>query len=334
MSFSQFRRALPGLLAALLLAAGAAFTGCSKPPDAWKAAREGQKHLLVTFPPLYCLAHAVAGDDAYALCFLSTTGPHEYQFNPIDAVKARGADLIISNGLGLDDTFIARLNNKSAKVPVLEAGEAIPEDLLLPMDDHDEDDHGKEEKGHHHHHGANDPHVWLGPPQAMAMADAIAKKLAEIDPPHAEGYAKRAAELKGRLRKLHEDGRERLAGKKNRKVLTMHESMSYFAKAFGLETVGSIQIRPGDDPDAARIGRLEKVCRDKGVAVVTYEPQYPRAQSELLQSQLRSRGLDVRLAEFDPLETAPLGPDGVNPAPGYYLDKMRANVDNLAKALP
>jgi ABC-type Zn uptake system ZnuABC Zn-binding protein ZnuA len=323
--------------AALLLVAG--FAGCSRPPDPWKDAKAGQKHILVTFPPLYSLAHAVAGDDAYVLCFLTTQGPHDYQFNPVDGIKAKGADLLISNGLGLDDTFVGRLNDR-AKVPVLNLGKELPEDLLLDMADEDEHkaepNKGDKKDKHagHHHHGDHDPHVWLGPPQAMVIADAIGKKLAEIDPSHRDGYLKRAAQLKDELKKLHEEGKAQFAAKKNRKIVTMHESIGYFARAFDLDVEGAIQPQPGQAPDAAQLAKLEKICRDKDVGVITYEPQYSKAQPELLQKQLEGKGLKVRLAEFDPLETAPPAADGVNPPPSYYLEKMRANIDHLAKAMP
>src|SRR5207248_11297581 len=66
------RRNIFWLLSGLLIVFGIGFAGCSRPPDPWKEAKAGQKHVLVTFPPLYSLTHAIAGDDAYVLCFLST----------------------------------------------------------------------------------------------------------------------------------------------------------------------------------------------------------------------------------------------------------------------
>ena len=62
--------------------------------------------------------------------------------------------------------------------------------------------------------------------------------------------------------------------------------------------------------------------------------KYSKSQPVLLQKQLKSKGLDVKLIEFDPLETAPLAKDSPNPDPGYYLQKMRENIEALAKALP
>jgi zinc transport system substrate-binding protein len=340
------RRNLFWFLGALFLFCCLGFAGCSRAHDPWKSARAGQKHILVTFPPLYSLTHAIAGDDAYVLCFLTTTGPHEYEFSPTDAIKAKGAHLIIHNGLELDDALVEKLNNQ-AKVPTLAVGKALPEDKLLEMGDDDEpkgDEKAKKEdkharkhggkEGHAHHHGAHDPHIWLGPPEAMLIVDAIAAKLAEIDSQQGSAYGKRAELLKEKLKKLHDEGMEQFKSKKNLKVVTMHDSMGYFARAFGLEVVGTILPQPGAEIEAARIAKLEDLCKKKQVGLITYEPQYTDTQPKLLQKQLKNRGLDVRLAEFDPLETAPLSTDSVNPDADYYLRKMRENIDRLARELP
>jgi zinc transport system substrate-binding protein len=319
------RRTVARLAAILLLAMGVLSAGCSRPADPWKAAKEGQKRILVTFPPLYCLTSAVAGDDAFVLCFLNTEDPHSYKFEAVDAVKAKTADLLIYNGLGLDDKFVERLNART-KVKTLNVGDALPDTMLLEL--------GAAEDDGHHHHGSHDPHIWLGPPQAMEIADAIAGELAKLDPTHKEGYNKRAAKLKDDLKKLQAAGQARFKEKKSRKVVTLHDSMGYFAKAFGLEIAGSIQIEPHHDPEASRISQIEKLCRDKGVNAVTYEPLENKAQPEIIQKQLKNRGYPLALAEFDPIETAPLAKGSVNPDPGYYMEKMRANIDNLAKALP
>jgi zinc transport system substrate-binding protein len=240
-------------------------------------------------------------------------------------VKAKTADLLIHNGLGLDDKFVERLTART-KVPTLNVGNALPAAMLMDL--------GESEDDGHHHNGAHDPHIWLGPPQAMEIADVIAAELAKIDAPHKEGYQKRAAKLKDDLKKLQADGQARFKDKKSRKVVTLHDSMGYFAKAFGLEVAGSIQIEPHEDADPGRIARIEKLCRDKGVNAVTYEPFENKNQPEIIKKQLNNRGFKIELAEFDPLETAPLAKDSVNPDPGYYMEKMRANIDNLAKALP
>src|SRR5438876_1095554 len=70
-----------------------ALPGCTPAKDVWQEAKPGQKRILVSFAPLYCMTRAVAGEDAYVLCLLTTTGPHEFRDNPLDMLKLRKADL-------------------------------------------------------------------------------------------------------------------------------------------------------------------------------------------------------------------------------------------------
>ena len=66
-------------------------SGCTKLPNYWDEAKPGQKRILVSFPPLYAITHAVAGDDAYVLSMLSVNGPHGYDFNTTDLSKVNKA---------------------------------------------------------------------------------------------------------------------------------------------------------------------------------------------------------------------------------------------------
>jgi zinc transport system substrate-binding protein len=303
--------------------------GCSTAKDPWADVPGGPPRVLTTFPPLYCFAANVAGDKAAVLSLLDQTGPHGFEPRAEDALKLRKANLLLVNGLGLDD-FIGRLVKQSANksLAVVDLGKKLEDDhheLLLPMAEHKHENGG----GHkHHHHGEHDPHVWLGIPQAVEMVKIIKKALQEKAPANAAAYEKNAADYVKELEGLQEEGKKQLKAKKNRKLITHHESLAYFADSFGLEIVGSIQIRPGVEADASQRARLVKLCKEKGVRVIAVEPQYSKESAEALQKQLRRDGIELEIVEVDPLETArgELGPD-------FYVTKMRENISKLAKAL-
>src|ERR1700722_18049843 len=89
----------------------ALFGGCSPPPDFWEEAKPKQKRVLVSFPPLYAITYAVAGEDTYVLSMLTGKGPHDYDGAATDLFMLNKADLLIYNGLTLDDTFVKRMRN-------------------------------------------------------------------------------------------------------------------------------------------------------------------------------------------------------------------------------
>src|SRR3974390_1375524 len=79
-----------------------ALSSCGSPRSPWETVPGGSKHVLVSFPPLYCFAKNVAGDHAKVLSLLTTVGPHDYPPSASDALKVRKADLFLINGLELD----------------------------------------------------------------------------------------------------------------------------------------------------------------------------------------------------------------------------------------
>ena len=52
----------PYLLILLLVPLFFVCVGCGRTPNFWVEAKPGQKKILVSFPPLYAITHAVAGD--------------------------------------------------------------------------------------------------------------------------------------------------------------------------------------------------------------------------------------------------------------------------------
>lgn len=301
--------------------------GCTAAPDPWPA-RAGVK-VLAFFPPLYSLAASVAGDDAQVLSLLTTKGPHDYEPVRTDARKLTRANLFLINGLGLDEIVAGRLASSGGakSMKLVELGKAVPQASLLEGGCNCGHEHGHK---HDHDHGY-DPHVWLGIPEAMAMAGAICNELSALDPAHAAGYSARAAELTERLARLQDKGRALIASKAEKpRLLTHHDSMRYFARTFGVEIVDSIEM-PGREPSAARLNELVAKCKEKQTRLIAVEPQYSsNTGAQALLKELQRQGMpDAAFVELDPLET--VEPSELDA--GWYERKLWANVEALAKAL-
>jgi zinc transport system substrate-binding protein len=312
----------------LLLPLSMPLVGCRRAEDVWPD--KGKKRVLVSFPPLYCFAKQVAGTDADVRCLLTAQGPHDFHPQAKEVMMVKKADLILINGLELDEWVTTMLGKGSSTKHVIEVAETIPKEQLKPMAEGGE----HKDDGHGHKHGEYDPHVWLGPPQAKAMVQTIADQLGEIDPPNKEKYEDRAKEFSKELDKLHAHGKAAFKDKKSRNIIATHDSLQYFADAFGLKVVGTIQQRAGIEADAKKLTGLVKICKDNAVSVIAVEPQYSTGPAAALQNQLEKMGVKVQLVEIDPLETAPAAANHADPEPDYYIKRMYRNIDDLAKALP
>lgn len=301
------------------------FGGCGPGQDGTWPDKPGPK-VVVSFAPLYSLAVGVAGDDATVKTVMTSSGPHDFNPTDTDARLLSKADLFFINGLKLDNDLAAKLQKSggNAGLKVIDLGSRIPVGRLLEGEhDHDHNhDHG------HHHDHAIDPHVWMSPDHAVTMVEGIRDALTEADPAHADGYTRRAAESVAKLQQLKADGVALLKDKADKKLVTFHESLGYFGKAFGLTVVGVVQKKPGVEPNAKELADLIRLCRGGNVRLIAVEPQYTaNTSAQAVLDELKRKGIaDAELVEIDTLET-------VQPAAltaGWYETRMRANLAALA----
>jgi ABC-type Zn uptake system ZnuABC Zn-binding protein ZnuA len=270
----------------------------------------------------------VAGDDATVQSLLTSKGPHDYEFRATDARKLRNADLFFINGLGLDEKIANRLSEtaNNPKLKTVELGESVPEADLIAAGKHE---HGAGEHAGHDH-GAHDPHVWMGIPEAIYMVQSIRAHLAGVDPAHAAGYKQRADALSERLLAFQATGKDALAKKSEKaRVLAQHDALRYFARSFGIDVVGSIEL-PGHEPNAQRLAELVSMCKDQKVRLIAVEPQYPsNTAAKAILRELERKDIWCVFVEIDPMETA----DPADLTADFYERRMQANLDNLLKAL-
>ena len=317
----------PLAIAALLLAGG-----CAKKPTEWDATKTGPK-VVASFAPISSLVQSIAGPDAQVQTVLTSQGPHGGEVDGGKAALLRRADLFFANGLGLDDGVVEKLRKAAggAELKVVSLGDAIDK-RFLEETAHDHDHEAPAGGGGHgHQHGAKDPHVWLGLAPATAMTEVIERELVAKDPAHAAGYRERGGALRARLAKLQADGKALLAGKKERGIVSFHESLGYFAKSFDLEIEAVIEKTPGTEPSAKDLQNLVAECLEHKVRVIAVEPQYSaKSSAKRLVDELKARGVaDAELVELDPMETA--DPAKLNAE--FYEATMRANLEALAKVL-
>jgi ABC-type Zn uptake system ZnuABC Zn-binding protein ZnuA len=243
---------------------------------------------------------------------------HTFEPSPADAQKLAGADLIVMNGLGLDEWALSLLEAAGkSEEDVLELAEGIDESnawVYLEGEEHDE------EEGDGHGHGGADPHIWLDPKGAAIYVERIAARVVADLPERAmEIESARDAGL-AEIAALDEELRVGFAAvdASKRKIVTFHDAFGYFARTYEIEIVGVAVEAPGQEPSAKEIAALIDAIKAAGVTSVFSEVQFP------------SKVLDQIAAETGATVLEDLFSDALGEAPANsYLGAIRANASAI-----
>jgi ABC-type Zn uptake system ZnuABC Zn-binding protein ZnuA len=168
--------------------------------------------------------------------------------------------------------------------------------------------------------GAN-PHFWLDPLLAREMVDRIETALIAALPESKTSLSRRAARFREELQGLDEEIRRRVTQFESHRLVSFHDAWSYFARRYGLEEVGVIEVAPGREPSPRHLAGIVSRIRRLGVRAVFAESQFPPQAAEVI-----ARETGVKLLILDPI-------GGAAPDRRSYLDLMRYNLDILEEGL-
>ncbi|MEM6528872.1 MAG: metal ABC transporter substrate-binding protein, partial [Chloroflexota bacterium] len=176
-------------------------------------------------------------------------------------------------------------------------------------------------------HGPCDAHFWADPNNVITWADNIASALAEIDPKNASFYYANAVAYQEQLRVLDAEIASILEviPLENRRLVTNHDFLGYFARRYGFEIVGV--VLPGGstlaEPSSRDLAELIEIIEREGIETIIVEASSINRISDTLADQI---GIETILLYSDSLSDA----DGPTPT---YMDYMRYNAQAIAAVL-
>jgi ABC-type Zn uptake system ZnuABC Zn-binding protein ZnuA len=266
----------PALAALAATAAIAGLAACGADDETDTA---GEPRVAATTGIVAGLAERVAGPDASVVQVIpDNASPHDFQLSAQGRQELEEADLVIENGGGLE----AGLPLDELDGPTWALVDAV-DSTLAPEEDGAEE--GEEHAEEEHDHGSVDPHVWMDPARVATALGSLADALTAIDPANAAAYRERAEREARRIRALDRDVEAILdvVPSADRRLVTSHDALSYFADRYGFEVVGTAfpTTGPEAEPGAATIEELRATVGETGVPAVfseaTDDPEILRA---------------------------------------------------------
>jgi zinc/manganese transport system substrate-binding protein len=327
--------ALPVALLAALVAAGCGTAASSTGGPAASGPAGGAVTAIGTTTVLGDVLGQVTACAGGTSSTLMPVGADPHDFTPSSQQVASlvSADLVVANGLGLEEGIEDALAAADADgATVLEVA---PELDPLPFGEQDgahadekADDHAEEKAaGEDDAHGSLDPHVWQDVARMATAAELIGATLAEVSGDDA--YATCGTQVHDELMEVDAQVRETLASvPADRRVLvTDHDALGYLADAYGYEVVGT--VIPGGstlaEPSSAELAALASVIEQRGVPAIFANTANPTA---LVDAVAGETGTDVAVVQLD---VDSLGPQG-SPT-DTYVGMVTTNAQRIADAL-
>jgi zinc/manganese transport system substrate-binding protein len=257
----------------------------------------------------------VVGDEAEVMTLMRPNAdPHSFEISAREAARLRSADLVVSNGLGLEEGLQQHLDAVAADgVPTFVAGEAV--EVL----DYREGDAA----------GLPDPHFWTDPGRMVDVVEALVpavQGLADVD---ADTVSTQADAYLAALRALDEEMAEAFAAipAPQRALVTNHHVFGYLADRYDFQIVGA--VIPGGTtlaaPSASDLAELVSAIERTGVGAIFAESSSPDRLMQALAAEA-----DVHVEVIELYTESLTEPEG---GAGDYLTMMRVNTERIATGL-
>ena len=322
------RTATASSFLAALTGVGLLLSACSPQPS--QAPDEAQGINVVASTNVYGdIARTIGGDRVKVTSIINNAGqdPHSYEANAQDRLAVSKSKLVIENGGGYDDfihTLVesSRIDSANVLTAVEISGLAHPEDATAGASATP----AEESAGHDaHDHGGLNEHVWYSLPAMERVADAIAGKLASLDPASAASFTANADSFKSSLSQLQSKVDAMKAATPGSRVAVTEPVPLYLLEEAGLVNATPEQytaaIEEGSDVPPAVLKAATDLVGSKSVRLLAYNAQTEGPQTEALKKAAESAGVPV----VDFTETLPEGKT--------YLQWMTDNVNNISKVL-
>ncbi len=279
-----------------------------------KAQPETKIKVVTTFLPMYWFTKAVAGNAAEVEILVPPgTEVHEYQATPENVKAIATANVIVKNGLGLEEFLEDTVKNaQNPKLQQVDASKGIKAlNQISPVVTVD----GK----HGHNSQAGNPHVWLDPVLAKQQVTNIRDGLITADPTNKATYEANAAAYIKQLDDLHKEFQLRLQKTPNCTFITFHDAYPYLAQRYNLKQLAVVEV-PEDQLAPSDVQKVVNTVKNYKVKALFNESG---TDNKLLASL--SSDLKLTLREINSLETGDQDPQS-------YFKAMKSNLQTLQLA--
>lgn len=205
-------------------------------------------------PEWAALARELGGSDVKV--YSATTAmqdPHRIEARPSLIAQMRRADLVICSGAELEVGWLPVLLREAGNAAVqpgqpgyVEASRWV---VLLEKP-------SRLDRADGDVHASGNPHIHTDPRNILRVSEALAVRMADIDPPHAEAYRARGVDFSTRWTAAMARWKTRAAPLKGLPVVVQHKSFSYLLNWLEMRTLATLEPKPGVEPSVGYLATV------------------------------------------------------------------------------
>ena len=301
-------------LAAVALILGAACGDAADDPGG--EAGERRLQVVTSVAPITSIVAAVAGDRAEVTGLVPEgTNSHTYEPPPSVAATLARADVVFLNGLKLEDPTLELAETSLRE----DAALVLLGDLALDESEYIYDFSFPREGG------KPNPHGWTDPTLVGEYAESVADALTKEDPDGSPEYRANLSEFAESVRLLDEAVRTASATVPVKKLVTYHDGYAYFARTYGWQVIGAVQVSDLREPSPSELAELIRQVREHKVPAIFGSEVFPSPVLEQIGRETGVRYVDT--LRDDDLPGEPGDPEH------SWFGMMKLNFNTMVESL-
>ena len=189
---------------------------------------------------------------------------HDYTLSTTDMKKLEKADVVVQNGLGIEN-FMDKILNTYSEIKIIDSSKNIISKI--------------EENGEVNNH------IWTSLSNYMMQVEEIAKSLSEANPENKEVYEKNKENYIKELKKLQKEYQTELANLNDKKAICLNEAFSYLAKEVGLEIISVETNHEESSLSAEKMKELIEIMKKENIKSILVDKEDNLKSAQTLASE-------------------------------------------------
>ena len=206
--------------------------------------------IVTTFYPIYIMTENItAGVQNVELTNMTDTNVgclHDYTLVTADMKKIENANIIVQNGMGLEN-FMSQILSTYSNIKTIDSSKDVQNKI------------------------EENSHIWMNIQNYIAQVEEIAKGLSEANPENSLIYEQNKNEYIEKLKNIQEKYSLELSNLNGRKSICLDEALEYIAKQVGLDTISIKTDHEESTISAETMKNLIETMKSQNINIILVE---------------------------------------------------------------